>query len=354
MVQNLRHLSSTPVPIRHAAPFLWTVLGFVALGYPGLCAHDPPPNERALFRHVPFGKGGAILKSIAFSPQAKMVATTDGHTVKIWDAANVEEATHLQDFRFGPGFIAFSPDGKILATTGFKEPPRLYDTATWAIRHKLTEDDESTRCVAFSPDSKILATVGFSGQISLWDVATGKKRKAFAPGLEHLQRVLFSPDSATLAAGGHNQAVLWDIAKNQRRATLQGHDGLVQGLAFSRDGKLLITADVRGKIQVWGEDTSKPKLELDADKTLVRRVGGIALSPDARTLAIVGFSPYVHLWDVDKGREWARLGMAGLGVEMDAVAFSPDGQTIVAGCADGAARVWDVPKRKPEKNTPKK
>jgi WD40 repeat protein len=315
-----------------------------------------PRNERAVFRgHVIRGLP-KIVDAVCFFPDGKTVASAGGNLVKVWRLRGGAEVASFDDFQLGIAGIAFSPDGKAFATTGFKAAPRIYETATWKIRHKLVEDDESTRWVAFSPDSKNLATVGFGGQITFWDVVTGKRQKALAPGLKSLHAIAFSPDGKTLAASGTDDVILFDVDKDKPLVKLEGHKGLVYRLAFSRDGNALVTADssLSATIIVWDVRARKPKLELDGDKTLVRRVGGIALSPDGSTLAIVGFSPYVHLWDLDEGREWCRLGMAGLGVEMDAVAFSPDGETIVAGCADGAVRVWDVPKRKLEKKLPKK
>jgi WD40 repeat protein len=323
---------------------MWTLLCAAWFFHNRANAQEVLTKERATVRQLPPGKGGS-LRSFSFSPDGTLVAITVNDAVKVWKVATLEHVATLGDFRFGPAHAAFSPDGKALATTGFKEPARLYDAKTWQLRHKLGFAEVSTRCVAFSPDGKTLAVVGFDNEVAFWDTSTGKKQRTFAPGLQHLQRVAFSPDGKTLAVSGLDDAILWDVTKDKARTTLKGHDGLVHRLAFSSDGKSLVTADTKSaKVTVWDVATGKPKLELDPDKTMVRDIGGAVLSPDGKTLAIAGFSLYVHLWDVDKGVEWGRLAMTEF-AQIDSLAFSPDGSIIVAGCGDGAVRIWDMPKK---------
>ncbi len=287
---------------------------------------------------------------IAFTKDGKMFASSGGVTVIVWNADKMKEITTLKGFRHGVGWVAFSPDGKTLATTGFEEPARLYDTATWKLRHKLTELSRGTRMVAFSPDGKVLATVEHTDYVCLWDPMTGKQLDAFHLGIEHLARIAFSPDGKMLAGAGYRIAVLYDLHSRKVRATLDGHKSMIRSLEFSADGKRLVTADV-GRVTVeaglerkaflWDGATGKRMLELDMSKTTIGHVYAATFLRDSKSVALAGMSPYVHAFDVASGRQWHVFKSVNVGY--DALAFAPNGKMLLTGCEDGTIKVWDVP-----------
>ena len=151
--------------------------------------------------------------------------------------------------------MAFSPDGKTLASGSFDNSVKLWDVSTGKNTATLAEHAEAVYCVAFSPDGKTLASAGGTaslGEIKLWDVAAGKLL-ADLPG--HAKRVIavaFSPDGAILAsAGGENIVRLWDLATRKSIKTLEGHTDGVKCLAFSPDGKTLASGSRNNTIRLW-------------------------------------------------------------------------------------------------------
>jgi WD40 repeat protein len=295
-------------------------------------------EERAVFEGIP-----GLVMTVCFSPDGKLLAAIGSDMVKVWDVATRKEAATLKDIRTGR--IAFSPDGKLLATTGSKGPSRLYDTATWKLRAELPGNLEGTCGIAFSPDGKILAFSEPGGLVRLWDPATGKEMGVtIALSVPHLDCLAFSPDGKMLAGVGFKKGAVYDLVGKKVRFTLPDHVGRIHTVAFSPDGKSLLTAvyHLERQIFLWDAATGKRRLQFDV-RTLPNLTYGAAFSPDGKTVALVGFGPFVHLFDAATGRQWAER-------ESDdyywCVAFSPDGRTLATGCNGGAVKLWDVPKKK--------
>ncbi|MCI0463448.1 MAG: sigma-70 family RNA polymerase sigma factor [Gemmataceae bacterium] len=212
--------------------------------------------------------------------------------------------------------------------------------------------------LAFSPDGKTLASGGWIKTARLWDVETGKEPRAFdlpqKPGAERANVVnclTFAPDGKALATGSIDGPIyLWETATGQRLRTLEGHKGSVGSLAFTPDGKTLISmlAHSRdgkgGEIILWDTATWKERRRLREAKG--EFTGTLALSPDGKTLATAAAnSPSVTLWDVETGERLRSLARrkdeGGVAWPIDRLAFSPDGKTLIGG-GGRSADLWDV------------
>jgi WD40 repeat protein len=123
-------------------------------------------------------------------------------------------------------------------------------------RATLKGHTEPVRSVAFSPDGKTVASGSEDRTIKLWEVATGKERATLKGHIEEVSSVAFSPDGKTLASGGKD-IELWDVATGKERATLKGHKGDVISVAYSPDGKTLASCSVDKTIKLWGLKTDK-------------------------------------------------------------------------------------------------
>jgi WD40 repeat protein len=279
---------------------------------------------------------------VAFSPDGKTLASGgEDWTVRLWDVGTRKLTGTLEGHTEKVSSVAFSPDGKLLASAGRDEVVRLWDLAKGKEKVALKGHARYVACVAFSPDGKLLASGGWKPTVQLWEVATGRKKAAFRKESRVAVCVAFAPDGKRLAACGGALAgwvELWDVAS--RRPTRP--PGLVQGvtsLSFRPDGKVLaVASSLTGKIEFLdvgkGEYTAKP-IEVRG-----HLLTSVAFSPDGKTLASGGTDRAIRLWDVRTGKEKATLkGHAG---EVSAVAFSPDGKLLASGSADRTIRLWDV------------
>jgi WD40 repeat protein/serine/threonine protein kinase len=228
---------------------------------------------------------------VAFSPDGKLLTSTandrrkpGGVDTTVWDLASGKLIHTLKGHRgFGFGNVAFSPDGKRLATAAnnLARPGGDAKDCTvvmwdWASGKEILTLKGHTGLVgsmAFSPDGKRLATGGSGlrrgheprGQVQLWDVASGQKILALKGHTDSVRSVAFSPDGKRLATGSMDKTVkLWAAASGQEVLTLRGHAGFFYPVAFSPDGKRLTCADVTsadgGTIMIW--DASKSLKEI--------------------------------------------------------------------------------------------
>ncbi|RKU30757.1 hypothetical protein C6497_03500 [Candidatus Poribacteria bacterium] len=208
------------------------------------------------------------VSSLAFSPDGKTLVSGHYHTLHKWNVPNKRHIQKLEGQNNQINSVAISSDGKTIASGGIaayngednfgNKAIYLWDLATGKYKKTLSGNMGDTNCVAFSPDGKLLAS-GCENvwdeemdAVIVWDVVSGSQLSILKGHTGSVYRVEFSSDGNTLASGGADKTIrLWDVKTQKHIYTYTGHNGEIKGLAFTQDGSKLVSGSADGTIFVW-------------------------------------------------------------------------------------------------------
>jgi outer membrane protein OmpA-like peptidoglycan-associated protein len=236
--------------------------------------------------------------SIAFSPDGKQVASgSTDKTVIFWDAATGKEIRRLSGHTDPVTSIAFSPDGKQVASGSTDKTVIFWDAATGKEIRRLSGHTDPVTSIAFSPDGKLLASGSLDNTVKLWNVADGRQVRTFVL-TGGVSSIAFSPDGKQVASGSTDKTVIfWDAATGKEIRRLSGHADPVTSVAFSPDGRWLASGSEDKIVMI--SDTSDQKVQPIVLTGPKQGVSAVAYEPDGGILASVAGSN-VFLWAIQR------------------------------------------------------
>ena len=291
-----------------------------------------------------FGHAGEAAESIAFSPDGKLIAT-GFVTITIWDAATGTEIRTLKGREAAIMSLEFSPDGERIISGGMSGLVRVWDVNTGEeiMRLEGHEAGKGVAAIDLSTDGRRIVSIDYDGIIKVWDADNGKELLTIKTTLgkgEYGRSVALSPDGKRIIAGRISKRVSeWDAATGEKLRTFRMQDQSVVSVEYSPDGRQIAMGCGEGMIKIVDTETEKETILIEGEGWDRSLVLSLAFSPDGKRLISGGYDRMVRVWDTNTGKELTTL--TGHPAGINHVVFSPDGQRIASTAYGGQSRVWD-------------
>jgi WD40 repeat protein len=284
--------------------------------------------------------GGVV--GIAFSPDGKCLATSDTKgDIQIWNSLTLEKLTQCQGHQHWTWSVEFSPDGQYLASASDDYKVKLWDVATGDCLYTYIGHTYSVNTVTFSPDGTMIASSSQDGTIRLWRVAVGKLDPEIRVLTGHSGRVwaiAFSPDGKNLISGGEDPLVrLWDLDNGNCLTTWETHTDWVRSVDFSPDGRSIVTGSHDRTGKIWDVATQECLQVLQGHQHFVSKV---AFSPDGQQIISGSYDRTIKLWEISTGK--CLKTFLGHRSRVWNVAFHPNGEQIASGGDDHTTKIWSL------------
>ncbi|MGL5081366.1 MAG: protein kinase domain-containing protein [Microcoleaceae cyanobacterium] len=283
-----------------------------------------------------FAQVPSEVNAIAFSPDGKYLASgSQEGLVKIWDAVTGELLETFEGDSSPIWAVNFSPDGQELATGS-----DLWRILEWNLANKELfvplEHAGAIWSVDISPNEQTIASASSDLTVRVWDRQSGLVLFDFPVHTDIVYAVAFTPDGTQLVSGSQDQTIkIISLETGEVLKSLDAHSGGVRTLAVSPDGQKIVSGGFDDTVKIWSLETGKLLQTLSGHSGDVLSV---AISPDGRSVASGSADRTVKVWSLETGELLNTL--TGHTNEVDTVAFSPDGRVLASGGKDRAVKFW--------------
>ncbi len=283
-----------------------------------------------------------IIYEIAWSPDGRTLASAAAdRSVRLWSLHHdhlTETPISHADYVF---CVAWSPDGRLLATGANDETIRLSDGHTGDPLNDLTGHTGPIYSVAWSPDGRLLASASFDGTIRLWDSEKAWESQVLSGHQDWIMSIDWSPDGQILAAASRDKTIsFWDTRQGKQFRKLRGHHDIINHVAWSPDGSLVASASDDQTVRLWDAGTGRLHTVLEGHTDLVLCV---RFSPDGHLLASKSRDGTVRLWRCDTWEMVATLAEPMRSDFNAGLAFHPQMPLLATlGAGDRVIRIWHL------------
>jgi len=287
-----------------------------------------------------------MVHSVAFSSDGKILASGgEDKKINLWNVANGKKINSFKCYEFEINAISFSPDGKTLVSNGMDNRPtiKLWDVNTGRLIRSFPSLDFNSENVSFSPDGMRVMAID-AGYFRMWEVTSGKEILSLPKLGSTVQNIVFSLNSGTVAftsllkidSGKYVEKLnVLDTATGKVMSTFSTEG--VNVIAISHDGQTLATGGTSAPLKLWETSSGHQLHDLNGS---VDSVTSIAVSADGKVLVSGNKQNILKQWEMSSGSVVNEMG--GHSAEIFAVAVSPDGKTVVSGSRDNTLKIFDA------------
>jgi len=307
------------------------------------CLITPSPPVKVMNPEFTFtGHTGKVL-TISFSPDGKLITSGSiDNSMRFWMVNEKKLLRTMENHPFPILSLAYSPNGIYLATSSTDGLVRLWRVSNGQLIHKLSGHTGWVRTLAISPDGKFIASGGDDYTVRIWRITDGKLTQTIDEGMAEIQDISFSPDSESLAWAESDGTIRVRSLNGRWLNKFNSANNSATSIAFSLDGKYLISGNKNGSVLVWQLENGLLQQNFMAHNALITDV---AISKDGTLLATASTDRTIKLWEISNGHVeiFPLTSYVGHEAPVTSVSFQPTGEYLASGSEDTTIRLWFIP-----------
>jgi eukaryotic-like serine/threonine-protein kinase len=276
---------------------------------------------------------------VAWSPDGKYIASGGwDKIVQIWDAKTGAQVNACQGHDRFVFAVAWSPDGTRIASGSTDRTVRVWDAQKGKLIRTYDGHSGFVFAVAWSPNEQHIASGGGDKTVQVWDAKTGEQASIYSDHCDGISGVAWSPNGILIASGSHDKTVrIWNVNTGKCVCIYTRHSNIALAIAWSPDGTRIASGGPDGSVHVWDVTTGERVYSYNHHSQVIH---ALAWSPDGTRITSGGADKTAHVWEATTGKRI--LTYRGHSDSVNALAWSPDSVQIASGSKDGTVQVWQA------------